>query len=57
MNARLVHILLQEPIKESSNRLPLNATFDELMQIKESDIVAPCSRLTLILGSNNAGQP
>ncbi|KAJ7380584.1 hypothetical protein OS493_009051 [Desmophyllum pertusum] len=45
MNARLVRILLQESIEESSNRVPLNAPLDQLMEIKESDIVAACSSL------------
>lgn len=45
MNARLVRILLQEAIDEASNRLPLNAPLSQLMELKESDIVAACTRL------------
>lgn len=48
MNARLVRILLHEAIEEASNRLPLNATLSHLMELKETDIVAACTRLPSI---------
>lgn len=54
MNARLIWILLQESIEEASNRLPLDGTLEELMEIKESDIAAACSRLPSIPRSEDA---
>ena len=54
MNARLVRILLQESVEEASNRLPLNAPLHELMEIKELDIVAACSRLPRGPGDDDA---
>ena len=53
MNARLVRILLQESVEEASNRLPLDASLNELMKIEESDIVAGCSRLPIVPGRDD----
>jgi len=53
MNARLVRILLQESVKEASNRLSLDASLSELMKIEESDIVAGCLCLPIISGCDD----
>ena len=45
MNARLARILFHESVEEASNRLPLNATLSQLMELKEDDIVSACARL------------
>ena len=45
MNARLVRILFHESVEEASNRLPLNATLSQLMELKEDDVVSACARL------------
>lgn len=45
MNARLVRILFRESVEEASNRLLLNATLSQLMELKEDDVVAACARL------------
>jgi len=52
--ACLVRILLQESVKEATNRLPLDASLSELMKIEESDIVAGCLRLPIISGCDDA---
>ena len=54
MNARLVRILLQESVEEASNRLPLDASLNELMKIEESDIVAGCLRLPVVPGRDDS---
>ena len=54
MNAPLVRILLQESVEEASNRLPLDASLNELMKIEESDTVAGCSRLPSVPGRDDA---
>ena len=51
MNARLMGILLQESIEEASNRLSLDASLFQLMQIKEEDVVAACARLLTYSGN------
>ena len=51
MNARLMRILLQESIEEASNRLPLDASLFQLMEIKEEDVVAACARLPTYSGN------
>lgn len=53
MNARLVRILLEESIKEASQRLPLDAPLQDLMKIEESDIVAGCLRLPSVPGRDD----
>ena len=54
MNARLVRILLQESIEEASNRLPLNASLERLMEISKSDIEAACTRLPSYPGNGES---
>ena len=44
MNARLVWILVHESIKEASERLPLDAPLLQLVELKESDKEAACTR-------------
>ena len=46
-------ILLQKSIEEASNRLPLDASFFQLMQIKEEDVVAvaACAHLPMYSGN------
>ena len=45
MNAPLVRILFHESVEEASNRLPLNATLSQLMELKKDNVVAACARL------------
>ena len=53
MNAKLMRILLQKSIEEASNRLPLDASFFQLMQIKEEDVVAVAAYAHLPMYSGN----
>jgi len=47
-----MRILLQESIEEASNRLPLDASLLQLMQIKEEEDVAACARLPTNSGNS-----
>ena len=52
INAWLTRILLQESIEEARNRLPLNASSFQLMQIKEEEDVAACAHLPTYSGNS-----